>query len=334
MKSERGDFVKKVLPIFLITLLLTSCGGDIVARVGNIKITTPEFSFYLNEIKTQMQGTELATDDDWETQEIEGKKAIDVAKERALESAIENALYIEASKAAGIEFTSEDITNKGDIKTQIVLNYGGDNAYNRYLRDNGITNKFMDMMIESSAYLDKIRERLSVERPETDEEISDYYEKNKAELEARFRKAKHILFATVIEGTNIPISMSDKDKAKREAQQILKRARAGEDFDTLMNEFSQDPGLSTNPDGYFYETGDMVAEFEECVDSLDYETIAMCESPFGYHIVKREPVTFEDLKESIRMEIQNEKVKETVYGWAEEYGVVIEKFEENYKDIK
>lgn len=327
-------FVKKILPILVIMLLLSSCGGNIVAKVGNIKIKPEEFSFYLNEIKTQMQSTELKTDEDWETQEIEGKKAIDVAKEKAMDNAIKNALYIEATKAAGIKFSSEDLTTINGIKTQIVESYGGGATYNQYLKENNITDKFINMMVESSAYLNKIREYLSAEKPENDEEILEYYEKNKAELELRYRKAKHILISTRQEDSNLLLTKSERDNAKRTAGQILKRVRAGEDFDTLMHEFSEDPGLSTSPDGYVFTSGEMVPEFEECVDSLGYDEYAMCESQFGYHIVKRLPVSYEDMKESLKSEVQQGKIEDTVYGWAEEFGVEIIKYEENYKDIK
>lgn len=326
--------MKRILSVFVIMLLLTSCGSEIVARVGNVKINTDEFKFYLNSIKTQMQSTELKTDEDWETQEIEGKKAIDIARERAMESAIKNALYIEASKAAGITFSSEDITKNRVIKNRIMDNYGGPELYKQYLKKNNITDRFMNLMIESSAYLTRIEGMMSTENPETEEELLEYYEQNKSDLEARFKKAKHILLLTTEGQNGIPLSMNEKENARRTAQQVLKRVRSGEDFDELMHEFSEDPGLATNPDGYVFTSGEMVAAFEECVDSMDYDEIAMCESEFGYHIVKRLPVSYEDLKEHIIKEVRTAKVDEKVYAWAEEYGIEVQKFEEMYKDIK
>lgn len=326
--------MKRILPILIMILLLSSCGGEIVARVGNTKITPDEFRFYLDSIKTQMQGTELKTDYDWENREIEGKKAIDVAKERAMENAIRNALYIESSKASGMTLTNEDIIQTKKVKNWIVDGYGGAEAYNQYLKDNNITDRFMNKMVESSAYQDKIKKRINAENPETDEEIMKYYEENKAELETRYRKAKHILILTTDAETKIPLPKTEKDKARRNAQHILKRVRSGEDFDALMFELSEDPGLAESPDGYVFKSGEMVPEFEECVDSIDYDDIALCESEYGFHIVKRLPVSLEDIKEYLKEEVQNKKVDELIYSWAEEFGVEIIKYEENYKDIK
>ena len=55
-----------------------------------------------------MSDTELQTEEDWQNKEIEGKKAIDVAKDQAIENAVLNALYIETAEAAGLVLTAEE----------------------------------------------------------------------------------------------------------------------------------------------------------------------------------------------------------------------------------
>lgn len=42
------------------------------------------------------------------------------------------------------------------------------------------------------------------------------------------------------------------------AVELLNRIKNGEDFDTLMNEYTEDPGTANNPNGYTFERGDMV----------------------------------------------------------------------------
>ena len=127
--------MKKILTVIFMMFLLTSCEGNIVARVGDTKITQEEFGFYLNSIKEQMQGTELKTDTDWENQEIEGKKAIEIAKERALDIAVKNALYTEASKAKGIQLGVDEKITVERMKTQIVESYGNRQEYENYLKN-------------------------------------------------------------------------------------------------------------------------------------------------------------------------------------------------------
>ena len=85
--------------------------------------------------------------------------------------------------------------------------------------------------------------------------------------------------------------------AKREqAQQILDRAKAGEDFAALANEFSEDPG-NKGPDGSMQgglykdvAKGRMVAPFEQAALSLEPGQVDpdLVETDFGFHIIKLE----------------------------------------------
>lgn len=89
---------------------------------------------------------------------------------------------------------------------------------------------------------------------------------------------------------------SSEKKAK--AQEILARAKAGEDFAKLANEFSEDPGNKgmgeNDPDkGGLYENvrvGQMVKPFETAALALEPGQISpeLVETDFGYHIIKLE----------------------------------------------
>ena len=84
-------------------------------------------------------------------------------------------------------------------------------------------------------------------------------------------------------------------KAKRAiAEGILERVKKGEDFATLANEFSEDPG-NEGPNGKkqggLYTRvpkGRMVPPFEEAALALEPGQVAaeLVESDFGYHIIK------------------------------------------------
>jgi parvulin-like peptidyl-prolyl isomerase len=76
----------------------------------------------------------------------------------------------------------------------------------------------------------------------------------------------------------------------------LNRAKAGEDFAKLANEFSQDPGNKSpqgEPQGGIYKDvtkGKMIPEFEAAALALEPGQIApnLVETPYGYHIIKLE----------------------------------------------
>lgn len=325
--------MKKILIAMLSVIMLTSCsGGKTVATVGKTKITQGEFEFYLSSIKNQMNGTELQTEEDWETREIEGEKAIDVAKRRALDNAIKNAEYCEIAELAGLSLTEEEKKQADDTKKRIIIGYGGDKDYNNFLKNNDITDKFIDMMCKSTIYHNKISAYVLEKTPVTEEAIEAKYRSYMPN--SVYRKAKHILFLTVDPDTNTPLSDEKIAEAKTRAEQVYAKVRAGGDFDALMNEYSEDVGLKSNPDGYVFSPGKMVAEFEQAVNSVNDGEITFCESDYGYHIIKRLPVELDDMREILKQMIADEMVESQVSEWETEYGLKITKNEEILKEIK
>ena len=92
--------------------------------------------------------------------------------------------------------------------------------------------------------------------------------------------AKHILF----------LFSEDRsaEETKTMAEDILARLEAGEDFDALMNEYSEDTGLESYPDGYTFQEGEMVDEFFEATKALEIGKYSQpVESTYGYHIIMR-----------------------------------------------
>jgi len=323
--------MRKLLPVVLaMVMMLSSCKQEPVITVGGIEITEAELGFYLDTIKEEMQGTELETDADWETQEIEGRKAIDVAKERAVDIAIKNAIYIEASKAAGIELDQTDRGMVSQMKNQLIAGYGGKSEYDKYLKEHGITDRFIDMMCQSTTYFNKIKYQISQNYPVSENDLRAYYEANREELETTYMKAKHILFLTSNPANGLPLTKAEIEKAKHQSESVLARVKAGEDFDALMREYSQDPGLANYPNGYVFTEGEMVKEFEEAVKYSIYEEISYCESEHGYHIIIRLPLRYEDLVTFIEDEILSEKVEERMSMWTDKYNVEVTKHEGIY----
>ena len=68
-------------------------------------------------------------------------------------------------------------------------------------------------------------------------------------------------------------------------------------FDELMFEHSADPGgLSSFPGGYLFREGDMVPEFHDASAALEVGEISgLVESNFGYHIIYRLPLNYDDI---------------------------------------
>src|SRR6185369_15353442 len=80
----------------------------------------------------------------------------------------------------------------------------------------------------------------------------------------------------------------DKKTAKRKlAEDLWKRARAGEDFAKLAKEYSEDPGSKELGGEYTFPRGKMVPEFEAAAFSLKTNQVSdIVTTQFGYHIIK------------------------------------------------
>ena len=118
-------------------------------------------------------------------------------------------------------------------------------------------------------------------------EAEKYYNEN-------YMAAKHIL-------------VSDKATASN----IKNQLNRGADFDKLMNEYSEDPGLALYPDGYWFTTGEMLEEFENTVRELKINKVSgVVETDAGYHIIKR--IALPEYNDGLYQEIASKYATEAV----------------------
>ncbi|HUE88451.1 MAG TPA: peptidyl-prolyl cis-trans isomerase [Vicinamibacterales bacterium] len=146
--------------------------------------------------------------------------------------------------------------------------------------------------------VDQVRQQITV--PEA--ELQAFYQQNIAQYTTPEQlAASHILFR---------LEDTDEEAVRKQAEEVLKRAKAGEDFAALAKQFSQDDSNNTTGGSLGeFGRGTMVPEFEQAAFALKPGEISdLVKTSFGYHIIKvekNEPATTRTLDE-VRAEIEDQ----------------------------
>jgi parvulin-like peptidyl-prolyl isomerase len=128
----------------------------------------------------------------------------------------------------------------------------------------------------------------------TEDEAKKYYEDNPSKFEEpEMVHVSHILISTQDPATKSDLP-GDKKTAKRKlAEDILKRAKAGEDWGKLVKEYSEDPASKDKGGEYTFAKASvdpqraMVPEFENAAFALNTNQISdIVTTSYGYHIIK------------------------------------------------
>jgi len=152
-------------------------------------------------------------------------------------------LYQRAKREIG-ENANEALDTMAEKELRkFVLKYGGDEAKaDEALRAEGRDRKkFKDEHKKFIVTQSYIASKLSYQRPVTYAELVEYYEKHKNEL---FRREAKLKFRLIdIDILKVPVKSIDENRAeaaRKLGEELAKRARAGEDFAKLAEEYSHD----------------------------------------------------------------------------------------------
>lgn len=329
--------MKKIMAVLLMALMvfsLTACSSkeskDIVAKVNDRVITVSEYEKTLGMYKKNFEG--IYGPDIWTTEVEKGKTVIEVIKEQVLNNMINDEVVYQAAQKENIVVEDKDVDAQlKQFNTQLESN----EEFKKFLKENNIDDQFLKNQLKKDMVISKYKENYIGSLEVNDEKLKEYYDANKEEYKKEEVKASHILFKTVGDDMK-PVSEEDKKAAKKKADDILVRAKNGEDFAALAKEYSEDTVSGNNGGdlGYFGK-GVMVPDFEKVAFGMNAGEISdLVESQFGYHIIKvidkvNEIIPFEDVKEQIKVNIETDSYKEKIQQL--EKDTKIEKHEKNIK---
>lgn len=283
--------------------------GKVIATVGGIDIKEKELKqrmepmFYLNGI-VKLNSEEV---------ESYEKDMIDYIVTTEL-------LYQEGTKQK-ITVSKEELSEQYRyIMDTVTQTFGMEE--DKFFKKFNVTKEEVEKSLEKELIASKFMEQ---DVKVSDSEIEEYYKKNKAEFEQV--SASHILIKTVDEEGE-ELTSEKKSEAKKLAEEILKRALAGENFEELAKMYSQDGSSESGGDLGLFTRGDMVDEFEKSAFSLKVGEIdsKVIETQYGYHIVKKTSENIKQLeavKTSISDRLIGQKQSSVIEKLMEEYNVII-----------
>jgi peptidyl-prolyl cis-trans isomerase D len=190
-------------------------------------------------------------------------------------------------------------------------------------------------------YAELRADQLAAQVAVTEQEVRDFYEKNKSNYGSpEKRHASHILIS-------VPAGAKpDADAAaKKEADDVMAKLKAGGDFAALAKEHSDDPGSAQKGgDLDWAERSTFVGPFADAVFSMKQgELRGPVKTQYGYHVIRLEGIqpgttkTFEEVKGEIDAQLHKDRsqekfgdIQEQIQSRVEQPGVTFESLVKDY----
>ncbi|MBE7037128.1 MAG: hypothetical protein E7403_07540 [Ruminococcaceae bacterium] len=333
--------MKRIVAIICVACLAFSIVGCTrlqvtreIAKVNGRVITEAEFKYYLENVKTQMLAEAGVQDETgfWDA-EIDGVKASEAAKNKALEEVLR-------VEMACIKAEEKGLTIPADQAKQIKnsINFPDKeqaDAYNELKKETGLSDELMIELMSKATLAGIYANDLLTNSPEalepSAEEVKAIYEKD-------YVRVKHVLIGnTDEEADTSELSEEEatkkaeeyKEKQLKKAEDVLAKAKAGRNFDTLVKDYGEDPGMAEAANGYTFTKGEMVPEFEEASFNLAVDEVSeLVESSYGWHIIKKyellsEGEEYDKVIESVKSPLMEKKYNELLDSYKESMTIEI-----------
>ena len=349
MNSKNGQVIqesksvskKGIIAIIIVALILIAgiilavyyTNNNYVFKVNGEKVYVKEFEMYLDQQKKGME-EEFGSAEVWNNP-IDGVPAIEHAKNTVKETLIDQKVRLQLAKNVGIKLTGED---KRGIDQMFSSGY-----FATYLQESGMTEAQYRTIWEEYLIMNKLDEYVESTIQLSNEEIEKVITENPAKTYNY--NVRHILFSTFKDANNtIPMSDEEVKAVQQEAQSVLDRINAGEDFGKLADEYTDDPG--SRGKGGLYENvhqGQMVTEFDLVMTQMLEPGQVMSipiKTDYGYHIIKLESKTpfneaeMAELRNQVADELRHEKAHESTLIQEELAKVQVVMNEKIYNEIQ
>lgn len=263
-------------------------------------------------------------------------------------STLQNYVIGEKFKELNLSLTDADKTANASSYEQFVSQYGAA----------AITKLRGELRLSESAFKTQFINFLNEQTKNTKVEDTVFgaggsNEIKEADIKTAFQtdyvRVKHILLKTQkadASGQNVDMTADEMKVVETKANDLLKKAQAGENFENLARynsedgagpdkvddktvkenkiEASQDGSFLTENYGYIFGKGQMAPEFETASFELKVGEIKMVKTTFGYHIIKKYDINekadyYDKLKDKVLTGMKTTKFTTLIDEWSKNY---------------
>jgi len=228
--------------------------------------------------------------------------------------------FRQAAEDLGVEISAKDVDAAEEelIKSRFD---GNEKEYEKALKQQGLTPKAYRSMLETSVLAQKLYEEVTKDTKVSDSDVLAYYTQNASQYGTpESRDVRHILIAEKDADGQV-----DFEKSKAKADQIHAELEGGADFAELAKESSEDTGTKDSGGKLTISRGQTVPEFDKTAFELDPGELSKpVKTQYGYHVIEAvtpvrpaKTTPLEQVKESIRTTLLQEKRNELMSAWVE-----------------
>ena len=294
--------------------------APVMMTVNGVEIHKGEYAQHFNYVKTQMENMYGMGPYIWSMQPDAEQSLVASTDEVCMLASIASAKFHELGLKLGADKAWEYKSFQKEIG-EMVSAQGMD--FEDYLASFGLTERQFRNLVARDYYIEALQEYYfgaNGEKAPSEEEMHQAFDEN-------YFRVKHILISDK-DATGADLTGDALAEKQALVQEVQDKLAAGEDFDALMEQYGEDPGMETNKEGYLIDKDGatldgsyMVEEFTKGATALAVDEISEpVKSNFGWHIIKRVPATeqdFEDARYALVYALTGESINSLLSEWIE-----------------
>ena len=280
--------------------------SKVVAVVNGAELTEADLQQEINIIMPMNQA-------------FHGKTSVekmDKIKADALKNLVDSELRAQDALAKGMKIPSaifdeeyNKMVTRFKTKKELIAAY----------QNAGFTEKSFKWVIERKLLAEKSR-LAEVDGAVTisPEKVKNHYTTNVA----KYSKPEEFRASHILIKVDPSLPTEEKTALKAKTEMLLKRIKAGESFEEIASNESDDLSKIKGGDLGYFHAGQTVAEFEEALLKLKVgETSGVVETLYGFHIIrlteKRAPrlIPFDEIQDKLKKDLVDSEKKQLLENW-------------------